>query len=149
MATPLMAANPSCKAVAIKAQVEVASAKKPSLIMIHSLSSADLWLTHSVSDTKLSSGWSSRLQPRHWSVFALNKALFEVSCIESKPGHEQQIPCKEAILLCQYFPEEMPKSLVENEENYWAVENITGSALNEYLSRNGFKLPDLTETMVH
>ena len=71
-------------------------------MMIHNISEMDLWITHPISDPSAGAGWSSRLQSKRWSAFALGSQSFELSCIESKPGHEQQVPCAGALVVCQW-----------------------------------------------
>lgn len=115
------------------------STKKPLLVMIHNLSSTDLWITHPVSEPSASAGWSSRLQAGNWSALALDKESFELSCIESKPGHEQQVPCMGVISVCRWPVVTMPK---QASGTFWAGEDMSLSALAEHLGGRGFGLPD-------
>ncbi|KTD45799.1 hypothetical protein Lrub_2596 [Legionella rubrilucens] len=128
----------SCQPVAVQGESVMLSAKKPLLILIHNLSKNDLWITHPVSDPSASAGWSSRLQSDKWSALALDKEAFELSCIESKPGHEQQIPCTGAIAVCQWPVVTMP---AQSSGTFWAGEDMTLSALLTHLGGNGFGLP--------
>ncbi|KTC84638.1 MULTISPECIES: hypothetical protein [Legionella] len=132
----------SCKPVAVKGESVMVSAKKPLLVIIHNLSNSDLWITHPVSDPGASAGWSSRLQADNWSALALDKENFELSCIESKPGHEQQVPCQGAISLCSWAKVTMP---AKETGTYWAGENMTLSNLKEHLGGRGFELPGSPE----
>lgn len=127
----------SCKAVAVQGETVTVSAKKPLLVMIHNLSNTDLWITHPVSDPGASAGWSSRLQSGNWSALMLDQEAFELSCIESKPGHEQQIPCTGAISVCQWASVTMP---AQTTGTFWAGEDMTLSALTAYLAGRGFGL---------
>ena len=132
----------SCKPVTVEGESVILTAKKPSLVMIHNLSATDLWITHPVSEPSASAGWSSRLQAGNWSALALDKDSFELSCIESKPGHEQQIPCKGVISVCNWSEATMPaKSL----GTYWAGENMNLASLTAHLGGRGFQFPSVTQ----
>ena len=134
---------PSCKPISVQGESVTVSAKQPLLVMIHNLSSSDLWITHPVSEPSASAGWSSRLQAANWSALALDKESFELSCIESKPGHEQQIPCKGAISVCQWPGVKMPPA--QGAGTYWAGENMALPELLTHLGGRGFGLPDLAK----
>lgn len=127
----------SCKPVSVQGESVKLSAKKSVLIMIHNLSKNDLWITHPVSEPGASAGWSSRLQAGNWSALALDKNAFELSCIESKPGHEQQVPCTGAISVCEWAVK-MP---AQSNGTYWAAEDMALSGLIEHLGGRGFTLP--------
>jgi hypothetical protein len=128
----------SCKPIRLKGESTLLSTKKPLLMMIHNLSDADLWITHPVSEASANAGWSSRLQAGNWSALALDISSFELSCIESKPGHEQQVPCSGVISICRW-PVTMPK---KSPGTYWAGENMALAGLLGHLGTNGFtKLP--------
>ncbi|OCH99370.1 hypothetical protein A8135_06695 [Legionella jamestowniensis] len=129
----------SCKPISVK-ESAMLSTKKPVLVMIHNLSNTDLWITHPVSDPSASAGWSSRLQAGNWSALALDKESFELSCIESKPGHEQQVPCMGVISVCRWPAVTMPS---QSSGTFWAAEDMSLSALTEHLGGRGFGLPDL------
>ncbi|KTD66313.1 hypothetical protein [Legionella spiritensis] len=133
---------PSCRSVAVQGESVTLSARKPQLVLIHNLSDADLWITHPVSEPGASAGWSSRLQSGKWSALALDQKSFELSCIESRPGHEQQIPCAGVIAVCQWSDVGMPAKAAGT---YWAGEDMTLSKLMTYLGGNGFKLPSSEE----
>ncbi|WP_028388963.1 hypothetical protein [Legionella fairfieldensis] len=129
----------SCKPVPVQNETVTLSAKKPLLVMIHNVSATDLWITHPVSEPSASAGWSSRLQAGNWSALALDKEAFELSCIESKPGHEQQVPCNGAITVCSWSDVKMP--VVQGVGTYWAGENMSLTGLIAQLGGRGFVLP--------
>ena len=106
--------------------------------MLHNLSGLDLWITHPVSEADTAAGWSSRLQSGHWSALALDTTAFELSCIESKPGHEQQVSCEHALAICEWPITSSPE---HTSGIFWAGENMSLTALTAYLSRRGFELP--------
>ncbi|MBA2652715.1 MAG: hypothetical protein H0U73_10675 [Tatlockia sp.] len=128
----------SCKSVPIEGSSLMLTAEKPGLVMIHNVSNNDSWLTHPSSEVGASAGWSSRLQAGNWSALALDKNAFELNCIESKPGHEQQIPCSSIISVCKWS-----KVIKSDKENgtFWAGENMSLSALISHLEGRGFKIP--------
>lgn len=128
----------SCKPVQIEGTSVALSAEKPILVMIHNISNNDLWITHPVSEPSASAGWSSRLQAGNWSALALDKDNFELSCIESKPGHEQQVPCSGVISVCEWSTVSIPK---KEKGTFWAGENMTLSSLAGHLGGVGFNYP--------
>jgi hypothetical protein len=132
----------SCEPITVEGESVVLSAKNPVLVMIHNQSKTDLWITHPVSDPSASAGWSSRLQADNWSALALDKKSFELSCIESKPGHEQQIPCTGVISACRWSVMTMPAQITNT---FWAGEDMTLSALITHLGGRGFRLPTLSQ----
>lgn len=132
-----------CKIISIPHGTVVLPEGSPSLILIHNLSEMDLWVTHPISEPSgASAGWSTRLQSKHWSAFAQGNKAFELSCIESKPGHEQQVPCSGALAACQWLGIE---GTDKQPAPYWAGENMPLPELLSHLGQQGFKLPELTK----
>lgn len=118
--------------------------KKPVLILIHNLTQTDLWLTHPVTEPSASAGWNSRIEKSKWSAFLLDSpslhgSSFEFQCVESKPGHEQQISCAEAISLCRLSVKMPPQ---KDLGSFWAGENLSLKELMAHLGRRGFELLD-------
>jgi hypothetical protein len=113
----------------------VIPAAKPTVTMIHNLSSADLWITHPVSDPGASAGWSSHLQAGNWSALVMDGKAFELSCIESKPGHEQQVSCAAVLAVCQWPAKGLPQ---KSTGTYWIAEDMAMSPLIAYMKRQGF-----------
>lgn len=128
----------SCRPLMVQEETVMLSAEKPLVVIIHNLSKADLWITHPVSEPNASAGWSSRLQAGNWSALVLDKEAFELSCIESQPGHEQQVPCRGLISACSWATVTMPS---QGKGTYWAGEDMSLSALLNYLGGRGFGLP--------
>ena len=128
-----------CKPMTLSAGTVKLSKGAPALVMLHNVSDVDLWITHPISDPSASAGWSSRLQTKRWSAFALGSQTFELSCIESKPGHEQQVPCSGVLAVCQWFN---MKTSDKHSAPYWAGENMPLPELLGYLGQRGFKLPE-------
>ena len=127
-----------CKPFTLKGESVNLPAGVPRLIMLHNLSEFDLWITHPLSEKENNAGWSSRLQTNHWSALALDKKIFELSCIESRPGHEQQISCEQTLAVCEW---PLTKNSGAEQGVFWAGENMSLTALTAYIGRHGFELP--------
>ncbi|MCH9756127.1 MAG: hypothetical protein K0U37_02905 [Gammaproteobacteria bacterium] len=132
----------NCRPFAIKGESINLPAGTPRLIMLHNLSKFDLWITHPLSEKENNAGWSSRLQANRWSALSLGKKTFELSCIESRPGHEQQISCEQALAVCEWPITARPEKA---HGVVWAGENMPLSALTAYIGRLGFELPQKTQ----
>lgn len=132
-----------CKPITVHEELVKLSTKKPALVMIHNLSNVDLWITHPVTEPSASAGWSSRLQAGNWSALALDKESFELSCIESRPGHEQQVPCAGLLAACQWTKIKMPKS---ESGTFWAGEDMALRALTAHVGSRGFVIPHANST---
>ena len=124
-----------CTPLVVSGELVVLPAAKSTVTMIHNLSNTDLWITHPVSEPNASAGWSSRLQAGNWSALALNDKAFELSCIESSPGHEQQTPCSAVLAVCLWSAAAMPE---KTSGTYWAAEDMQLSPLTAYIKRRGF-----------
>mgnify|MGYP003440407692 CR=1 FL=1 len=124
-----------CTPLVVTGELVTLPATKATITMIHNLSNMDLWITHPVSEPNASAGWSSRLQSGNWSALALNDDAFELSCIESSPGHEQQTPCSGVVAVCQWTATKMPK---KSSGTYWAGEDMPLDPLIAYIKRRGF-----------
>lgn len=127
-----------CQPVAVQGELVTLKSKSSKLVFIHNLTTADLWITHPVANPSASAGWSSRLQADNWSALAVDKPPFVLSCIESKPGHEQQIPCEGAIAVCQWKGVKIPS---KEQGTFWAGEDMSLSALTAAIGGRGFVLP--------
>lgn len=127
-----------CKAIVVDGEtLNLKLPKLPALIMLHNLSNSNLWLTHQDLDAAAHAGWTTQLHAGHWSALNLNTSNFELSCVESKPGHEQQLPCTELIAVCHWPHAKMPEN---SKGSYWAGENMELSELIAYIARRGFIL---------
>lgn len=128
-----------CKVLPVTGVTVMLPGDGQSLMMIHNLSDVDLWITHPISDPSASAGWSSRLQSNRWSSFALGSHSFELSCIESKPGHEQQVACSGVLSLCQWSN---VTTTDKQPPPFWAGENMLLPELLGHLAQRGYKLPE-------
>lgn len=127
-----------CYPLPIKGELVTLKSKKSKLFFIHNLTNADLWITHPVSNEGVSAGWTSRLQADNWSALTVEKSPFTLSCIESKPGHEQQIACEGAIAVCQWKD---IKGSAEPKGSYWVSEDMSLASLGAAVGNRGFNLP--------
>ncbi|RUR20705.1 hypothetical protein ELY21_01070 [Legionella sp. km535] len=127
-----------CQAVAVQGESVTLKSKSSKLVFIHNLTSADLWITHPVTNPGASAGWTTRLQAGNWSALAVDKPPFELNCIESRPGHEQQVPCEGAIAVCQWKGVKIPSG---SEGTFWVSEDMSLNALTAAVGGRGFKLP--------
>ncbi|KTC91398.1 hypothetical protein OQJ18_12835 [Fluoribacter dumoffii] len=128
-----------CQAIAVQGESVTLKAKKSSLIFIHNLASTDLWITHPVTNPSASAGWTTRLQAGNWSALSLNKGPFALNCIESKPGHEQQVPCEGLIAVCKWKGVKIPAK--DKSSTFWAAEDMSLSALTAAVGARGFVIP--------
>lgn len=127
-----------CQPVTVQGEAVTLKAKKSKLVFIHNLTKTDLWITHPVTDPSASAGWSSRLQADNWSALTVDKPSFILTCIESKPGHEQQVPCEGTIAVCQWRGAKIPGN---EQGTFWAAEDKSLSALTAAIGARGFVLP--------
>lgn len=113
--------------------------KQPLMLMLHNLSDADLWVTRPASNQGAQAGFSSLLQAGKWSALAINQdnASLPLQCIESKPGHEQAIPCSDVLAICQWPKVTFPEA---NAGIFWAGENMLLAPIQAYLARQGYVL---------
>jgi hypothetical protein len=134
----------ACQSLPVTTATVLLAQSAPSVILIHNVSEADLWVTHPISgsDPGANAGWSSRLQSKRWSALALDDKAFELSCIESKPGHEQQVPCSEVVILCQW---QKMAGTNGSTGSFWVAENMPLSDLLGHVEQRGFKLPEPTK----
>ena len=127
-----------CQAVVVQGESVTVQAKKNKLVYIHNLTATDLWITHPVTNPGANAGWTTRLQMGNWSALVVDKGLFILNCIESRPGHEQQIPCEGAVAVCQWKGVKIPAN---NQSTFWAVEDMSMLALSAAIGARGFVIP--------
>lgn len=127
-----------CYPMKVHGEMVTIEGKKNNLIMVHNLTETDLWVTHPVSNASASAGWSSRVQPNNWSALLVEKPPFVLSCIESRPGHEQQIPCEGSIAVCHWRAAAIPAS---EKGTFWVGEDLSLNALMTAIGTRGIVLP--------
>ncbi len=114
-------------------------AKKPTVFLLYNQSMQNIWLTHPSNKASMSAGWSSPLDAGKWSAFFTDKPTFELSCVESKPGHEQQVPCANLIIACTWNTMQIP---AQNKGAFWIAENYDQDALLSYMGNHDYPLPE-------
>ena len=131
----------SCKRVSDFSNTVMLKRGHTTTYLIKNVSQHQLWLTHPIANPSASAGWSSELDKNRWSALQLekDKEAFELSCIESKPGHEQQIPCKGVIIVCDYKSIKAPKTLTSS---FWAGENMPLDELMTHLEGRGYTISE-------
>lgn len=127
-----------CQPIAVQGDSVTIKAQKAKLIFIHNLSQLDLWITHPVSNPSASAGWASRLQQDHWSALAVDKPKFDITCIESRPGHEQQVPCEGVLAVCEWKGVKLPK---KDSGTFWVGEDLPLAELKAAIGGRGYVLP--------
>lgn len=115
--------------------------EKPLIVMLHNLSDKKIWITHVLPSHGAQAGWSSSFDAGQWSAlaFSQHKKHFTLSCIESQPGHEQQISCADVMAVCEWPQSQFPK---DKSGTFWAAENMDMLPLKAYLERRGFRLTE-------
>jgi hypothetical protein len=66
----------------------------------------------------------------------MNDKRFELSCVESRPGHEQQLSCAGVLAVCAWEKVSMPDNAKHG--TAWAGEDMGLVALTAYVHRMGF-----------
>jgi len=127
-----------CQPVTVQGDAVTLQAKKSSLIFVHNITANDLWITHPVTEPSANAGWTTKLQSEGWSALALEKGPFVLNCIESRPGHEQEVPCEGTIAVCKWKKAKIPESA---KGTFWASENMSLEALTAAVGAKGFVLP--------
>ena len=126
-----------CKPLVIEGSLISIPEGKPRLIAFHNLTKTDLWITHPVTQADMSTSLSSRLQGDKWSLLKMNRTAFTLSCIESRPGHEQQVSCQHVISACEW-----PALKKQQQRHiFWVAENMNLSPLIAYATRKGWMTP--------
>jgi len=128
-----------CQALKVQGSSVSVQSKKNSLFFIHNLTPIDLWITHQVVDPDVSAGLSSHLQSKNWSALSLGTGSFVLNCIESRPGHEQEVPCEGAITVCKLKKVKFPQQI---KGTVWAPENMSLSGLTAAVGTLGYVLPN-------
>ncbi len=128
-----------CIAVVIKNDIVTLKVDKNMFIFIHNLSEENVWLVNQADVDNPQSALSSEIVAGTWSALALNQAPQELklSCIESKPGHEQKVSCQDVLAICQW-----PNTKISEDKKgiFFVAESMDLSGLTAYSERNGYSL---------
>ena len=128
-----------CQPLPVQGDMFTVKLKKKKLLYVHNILGMDLWLTFAGTNAASNEGWSSRLQSENWSALVVDKEAFVLSCIESRPGHEQQVPCQGAIAICQWKGAKIPSDTKQT--NYLAGEDMSLAALTADIGGRGYIAP--------
>lgn len=130
----------SCQPIPVRGQSVMLNTKKPVLFILHNLSASELWVTHTDNDKGVSAGFDSRLQAGKWSAVVVDSQTFDLSCVESIPGHEQVIPCEGVLSICKWSK---VKITTKQRGTYWVSENKGWVNLLSDIGGQGFSVPTL------
>ena len=129
----------NCVPWPVKEAQPIYTAAQPVILMLHNLSDHDLWITQPPSDRGVQAGFSSLLQSGKWSALILSQGNEKqtLKCIESQPGHEQEISCANVLAICQWLKAKLPE---QTSGIFWGGENMNLAPLQAYLARQGYIL---------
>jgi hypothetical protein len=118
-----------CSAIAVQGELLKLQSKKRTLVFIHNTTTMDLWITHLAEKAEVPGDWTSKLQANHWSAIVVPKGSFSLQCIESRPGHEQQVPCEGVIGACRWKKAKIPpgnEAVIGEDMGLAALEAVIG-----------------------
>lgn len=114
-----------CQPVPIQTETIELQTQKPLLVLFHNTTDHNLYITHADN--------ASLLEANKFSLLLLTQNKLTLHCVESRPGHEQHIPCHSALVLCQTLAQ------IQNPgDTKWLTENSFTSPL-----------PDSTESVLN
>lgn len=123
--------NPKgCRTVSLQNGALTLTKIRPARIFMHNTTGAKLWVTHPDTDINNKVNWLSQIQAGHWSILALSRPSFALICIESQPGHEQQVPCESVLDFCALSKDTHNEV---DKKTMWLAEDITKTLLKDYL----------------
>lgn len=121
-----------CKPFVIDKTSLIVPKGKTHLLALHNLTETDLWIIALTPNT--SADLTGHLEANAWSLLKTNGKRLTFNCIESKPGHEQQVSCQSTLSICEWpiLSEQRKK------EVFWIAENTSLSSLIAYATRKGW-----------
>jgi hypothetical protein len=125
-----------CEPLVVDSENVELAADKYSLIMLHNISNNDLWVIQKLKADSAKSIFTGKISPGKWSTLVVNKKAVKFYCVESKPGHEQQVSCMDVLAICQWPKAIIPKKI---KGISWASEDMEILQLIAYIERQGFK----------
>jgi len=126
-----------CEPLVINSENVVLAANKYSLLMIHNISSHDVWAIQQLKADSVKPIFTGKISSGKWSTLVVNKKAVKFYCIESKPGHEQQVSCMEVLAICQWPHAKIPKKI---KDISLVPEDMEILQLIAYIERQGFKV---------
>lgn len=120
-----------CEAKSIEQEHLQLNASSRQLMFMHNISENNIWLANS-SHPRL----TLEMKPGQWNVLYLPHGQDVWKCVQSIPGHEQQISCQTGIALCEWSAK-IDKSK-RPKQGMWLAENTSYAEAKAYLQRMGW-----------
>jgi hypothetical protein len=108
------------------------------LYLLHNTSDKTLLLSHYQPDPGANAGWASELKPGHWSVLAMDKEKFALSCQKIDASGEF-LNCNRVLNICDMPEASFPRLTLGA---YWVTENQKFSGLVTEIRKIGIQIPD-------
>ena len=89
-----------------------------------------------------------KLAPAHWAALELSSAelndkTLQFHCVESRPGHEQEVSCQGMLKACRWQNFKDSKERRSGEGIFWAGVNLNSlPSLKQQLQVSGIKLDE-------
>lgn len=109
----------TCKPLPLSGDTVAIKTKPSDVFLFTNTGKLTIWLTAS-SSKGASAGWSTKLDAGQWSALLLSNKKLAFQCVESQPGHEQTISCKDLIQVCHWVKTAVPSKL---NGSFWLSEN--------------------------
>lgn len=108
------------------------------LYLIHNHSSQALWLVHADHEASANAGWTSRLQPNHWTAILMYHPYFKFLCHLVKPSQqgESLVSCEKYVTVVPAHEYTIPRTAKNN--SFWVVENVVKDELSRKMQMRGF-----------
>lgn len=107
------------------------------LYFFQNKSSHNLLLTHPHDKQGASAGWDSILRPQHWSVFAVNRPNFSMSCSLLKKNYKTvETSCQEVLKVSHCMRLKIIKKNLTS--TFWVAEDGSLKQIQRILKSRGF-----------
>ncbi|MDP3560282.1 MAG: hypothetical protein Q8R79_08060 [Legionellaceae bacterium] len=123
-----------CTPIVIEGEFLSFDTQKPGVFLLHNISNYQVWLTRVNTHEEQQ---SSELSPDKWTTIVIKDRKLEYQCIESSPGHEQEMPCQLMLMACQWSKGSIPSTVTHS---MLALENETLAQTRSILGSRGFHL---------
>ncbi len=110
--------------------------KNATIYFVKNTSTKSVWLDHPTKHAGASAGWSSYLQPDHWSALLLDKKDFSLTCAVIQPGKVDYLNCEKVLSVC------LPTQVTfqsKRKASYWLVEDKSWNNFLLALKKRGVK----------
>ena len=108
---------------------------RSNVYLLHNTSAQSFWIDHPIKNPSASAGWSSQIDPGHYSVLmlAMSPKGFALSCTQLARGKVNTLSCKKVLSVSPLKIYSMPKGFYHG--SFWLVENVTRSAIKYRLQQ--------------